>query len=369
MKMDRRLIRNFNWPLTVLVLGICTVGLINIYSAGHSLSPLSQEPYYIKQLKWIIIGIIFMIITFLIDYRTITRQAYLIYTVTIILLILVFVFGKTVQGAQRWLSFAGFTFQPSELAKLAIILVLARFFEDRGIDEKRRLRDLVIPFLLMGLPFVMILKQPDLGTALMLCAIFMFIVFFVGVYRKSLLLGAGALITMAPLAWHLLKDYQKQRLLTYLNPERDPLGAGYHAMQSIIAVGSGKLTGKGYLAGTQTQLRFLPEQQTDFVFSVLAEEWGFAGAFFVLILLVLQIFLGLKIAAGARESSGAIIAYGVTVSIALGVFVNIGMVLGLLPVVGVPLPFLSYGGSSILVLMMGVGLLLNVSGRRFLFHG
>lgn len=366
---DRRFMANFDWPLIILVMAICAVGIINLYSAGHSLSPLAQEPYYIKQLKWIAVGVFFMIITLLIDYRTITRYAYLIYAATIILLILVLLFGKTAQGAQRWLTLAGFSFQPSELVKLALVLVLARYFEDRGSDEKNRLRDLAIPFLLLGVPFALILKQPDLGTALMLCAIFLGIVFFVGVYWKSFLLGGGALILMAPLAWYLLRDYQKERLLTYLNPERDPLGAGYHTMQSIIAIGSGKLTGKGFLAGSQTQLKFLPEQQTDFVFSVLAEEWGFGGAVLVVFLLFLLVSMGLKIAAGARDATGAIIALGISVFIALGTFVNIGMVLGILPVVGVPLPFLSYGGSSILVLMIAIGLLLNVSGRRLMFQG
>jgi len=369
MSIDRRIIANFDWPLLLLVLTICAVGLINLYSAGHSIKLVTQEPYYIKQLKWIAIGIFFMVISFSLDYRTITRHAYLIYVVSIIMLLLVLVFGKTAQGAQRWLSFAGFSFQPSELVKLVLILVLARYFEDRRIDDKLHLSDLAVPFLLLGLPFALILKQPDLGTALIICAIFFLIVFFIGVKWRSLLLGSGALILLTPLAWYLLRDYQKERLLTFLNPERDPLGAGYHTIQSIIAIGSGKLTGKGFLAGSQTQLKFLPEQQTDFVFSVLAEEWGFAGAILVIILLFVLVSMGLKIASGARDASGAIIAFGVTVFIALGVFINIGMALGILPVVGVPLPFLSYGGSSILVLMLGVGLLLNVSGRRFLLYG
>lgn len=368
MKIDRRLIVNFDWLLLFLILGICTAGLLNIYSAGYSLRHLPQEPYYIKQLKWVILGFFFMIFTFSIDYRTISRYAYLIYVISILLLIAVFLSGKTAQGAQRWIVLAGFTFQPSELIKLSLILALARFFEDRGLDGPCRLRDLLIPFLLMAVPFALILKQPDLGTALMLFFIFTSIVLFIGIQWRSLLLaGLGFLLT-TPLGWYLLKDYQKERLFTYLTPERDPLGAGYHTIQSIIAVGSGGLTGKGFLQGSQTQLKFLPERQTDFVFSVLAEEWGFIGAMTILTMFFLLISLGLRISAGSRDLNGAIISFGVTAFIALAVLVNISMALGILPVVGVPLPFLSYGGSSTVVLMTGVGLLMNVGVRRFIFQ-
>ncbi|MDI6726527.1 MAG: rod shape-determining protein RodA [Smithellaceae bacterium] len=368
MKIDRRLIVNFDWPLLFLVLGMCAAGLLNIYSAGYSLRYLPQEPYYIKQLKWVALGIVFMIFTFSIDYRTISRYAYLIYAVSILLLISVLVFGKTAQGAQRWIVLGGFTFQPSELIKLSLILVMARFFEERGLDGPYRLRDLLIPFILLAVPFTLILIQPDLGTALMLFFIFIAIVFFIGIYWKSLILAAAGFLLATPLCWYLLRDYQKERLLTFLSPERDPLGSGYHTIQSIIAVGSGKLTGKGFLEGTQTQLKFLPEQQTDFVFSALAEEWGFIGAMAVLSMFFILISLGLRISAGSRDLNGAVISFGVTAFIALAVFVNMGMVLGILPVVGVPLPFLSYGGSSTVVLMMGIGLLMNVGVRRFIFQ-
>lgn len=353
----------------VLVLAVFSLGVINIYSAGHSMLLMGDEPYYIKQLKWIGVGFIFLLVFFLVDYWTITRYAYILYAISIILLIIVSITGNAVHGAQRWLSFAGFNFQPSELSKLTLILVLASFFESRGIEEKQSHHNLIVPILLLALPFILILMQPHLGNALILAMIFLFIVIFVGVERRFMIVAGCAILAVAPFFWYLLEDYQKRRIVTFLDPERDPLGTGFQTIQSMIAVGSGQLTGRGFLAGSQSQLAFLPEQHTDFVFSVLAEEWGFAGAALVLILLFTLISKGFKIAAGARDVSGAVIAYGITVLIALGVFVNIGMVLGILPVVGVPLPFFSYGGSVTLVLMIGLGLLFNVSARRSFLYG
>jgi len=217
-------------------------------------------------------------------------------------------------------------------------------------------------------PFLLILKQPDLGTALMLIVIFVSIIAFMGVNRKSLIFVVVSGLILAPGGWFLLKDYQRERLITFLNPERDPLGSGYHIIQSKIAIGSGEIFGKGFLSGSQTQLKFLPEQQTDFVFSVFAEEWGFIGSMFLIAVFMVIILWGLKIALQAKDSLGTIIAFGVTAFISWEVFINIGMVLGILPVVGIPLPFFSYGGSAMLTLMAAVGLLMNVSARRFILQ-
>ena len=218
------------------------------------------------------------------------------------------------------------------------------------------------------LPFLFILKQPDLGTGLILLILFLSIVFFVGLNWKAFLTAAVGGVILAPIGWTLLKDYQKGRILTFFNPERDPLGSGYHIIQSMIAVGSGGVFGKGFLKGSQTQLKFLPEQQTDFVFSVFAEEWGFIGGLILMIMFLVLILWGLKIVIHSKDYLGALVAFGITSLIFWEIFINIGMVLGILPVVGIPLPFLSYGGSAMLVLMISVGLLMNISVRRFILQ-
>jgi rod shape determining protein RodA len=252
--------------------------------------------------------------------------------------------------------------------KLTIILALARYFDDHKSNEPYTLKELVIPFLMAMGPFLLILKQPDLGTALIVMIIFASIVFFIGVNWKSFAIAFSGGLMLMPLAWYFLKDYQRNRLITFLNPENDPLGTGYHIIQSMIAVGSGGILGKGFLKGSQTQLKFLPEQQTDFVFSVFAEEWGFIGALFVFFLFASLIFWGLKIALHSRDLLGTLIAFGITALISWEVFINVGMVLGILPVVGIPLPFLSYGGSAMIVLLTAIGLLMNVSVRRLILQ-
>jgi rod shape determining protein RodA len=360
LKFDRRIFQHFDWTLLALVLSVCAIGIVNIYSTGFSASG-GQSPFYLKQIQWISLGLIFMMIIFFIDYRVIIEGAYVIYGISVALLVFVFIFGYAAHGSQRWIGGGGFALQPSELMKVVIIITLARYFDDHRSNEPYKLKELLMPFLL-------ILKQPDLGTALILIIIFVSIVFFIGVDWKSLIIVfAGGLISI-PIIWHLIKDYQKERLITFINPENDPLGAGYHIIQSMIAVGSGEIFGKGFLSGSQTQLKFLPEQQTDFIFSVFAEEWGFIGGLVLIIMFMAIIFWGLKIALQARDSLGTIVAFGVTALISWEVFINIGMVLGILPVVGIPLPFFSYGGSAMLSLMMATGLLMNVSARRFILQ-
>ena len=368
LKFDRQLLVNFDWTLMLLVLGICTVGILNIYSTGYSLASIKSSPLFVKQIQWIAIGLLFMTIAFFIDYRVVGAYIYIFHGATILLLLLVSFYGYTTHGSQRWFVVLGFSFQPSELVKLTLILSLARYFSDHRAKGDYNLKELFIPFLLMFLPFLLILRQPDLGTALMLFLLFSSIVLFVGIQWKDILLAAAGALVMMPIGWHFLRDYQRDRILTFFNPERDPLGAGYHIIQSMIAVGSGGFFGKGFLKGTQTQLKFLPEQQTDFVFSVFAEEWGFLGGAVLLVMFLTLILWGLKIALHSRDYLGTLIAYGITMLIFWGVFINIGMVLGILPVVGIPLPFLSYVGSAVVVLMTGIGLLMNVSTRRFMLQ-
>ncbi len=369
LKYDSRNYRDFDWALLAIVLSICAIGIINIYSAGHSYGGAGeQSPFYIKQLLWILLGLIAMIVAFLVDYRFLARGAYAIFGITIALLVLVHLFGYTMHGSQRWISIGGLVIQPSELMKIAIILVLARYFEDHKSANPYKLRQLIIPALIVLLPFVLILKQPDLGTALIVLLISASVIFFIGVNWKSFLIACSGVLLSVPIVWHFLKDYQKERLIIFFNPERDPLGAGYHIIQSMIAIGSGGLLGKGFLSGSQTQLKFLPEQQTDFVFSVFAEEWGFIGGFILLILFMSLILWAFKIALHARDLLGTIIAFGIASLLSWQVCINIGMVLGVLPVVGIPLPFLSYGGSAMVSLMAGIGLLMNINARRFIMH-
>ncbi len=365
-KIDRRLFANFDWVLLGLVLLISGIGILNLYSAGYNLR-VTEEHLYTKQMSWILLGLIMMVIAFSVDYHIIIRHAYLIYVVSVLLLFLVSFYGNIVHGSQRWLVIWGFSFQPSELMKLAIIIVLVRYFDD-NMEKGYYPANLVILLTIVGIPFFMIVRQPDLGTAMFLMVLFLSMAVFAGIGRKVLIrLGLGGMI-FAPLCWFFLKDYQRERILTFLNPERDPLGAGYHIIQSIIAIGSGGVWGKGILKGTQTQLRFLPEQQTDFAFSVFAEEWGFVGVFVLMFIFLVLVLWGLKIARYSRDLTGALTAFGVTMFVFWGIFINIGMVIGIFPVVGIPLPFFSYGGSSMIVLMTGVGLLMNVSMRRFILQ-
>lgn len=368
MKFDRRLFFNFDWTLLVLILVISFIGILNIYSAGNSLDNFRQETLYIKQAQWIIIGLILIGIIICIDYRFICRFAYVIYALSIMLLFVVALFGYATHGSQRWVTLGGFSFQPSELVKLTIIIALAKYFDDHMTERSYSLKELLMPFFIVLIPFLFILKQPDLGTALMLIFIAISISFFIGIQWKSLLLSVTGGLMIVPFSWFFLKDYQKERIMTFFDPENDPLGAGYHIIQSIIAVGSGGIFGKGYLKGTQTQLKFLPVQQTDFVFSVFAEEWGFLGGLILMTMFLILILWCLKIALHSRDLLGLLLSFGITMLIFWEVFINVGMVLGMLPVVGIPLPFLSYGGSSMVVLMIAMGLLLNVSMRRFVLH-
>jgi len=368
MKIDRRLILNFDWFFLFLVLIIASIGLMNIYSAGASLTDDSLRNLYLRQIIWLGVGFFLMVATFSIDYRFLVRFAYVFYGVTLIILILVFVVGFATRGSQRWIALGFFSFQPSELMKLSLILALAKYFDEHKIEKGYSLKDLWLPGLMVFVPLLFILKQPDLGTAIIIMIIFFTIIFMVGLKWRCLLVIFLVGLICLPTGWFFLKDYQRDRIIAFLNPQVDPLGSGYHIIQSIIAVGSGGLLGKGFLKGSQTQLKFLPEQQTDFIFSVFAEEWGFLGGLLLLCLFLVLILWGLKIAFQAKDRPGQIISLGVVAIIFSQFFINVGMVIGLLPVVGIPLPFMSYGGSSLVSLMIGMGLILNVRMRRFIFQ-
>jgi len=365
---DRRLVQYFDWGLLGLTFLIAAFGLATLYSAVHGDPAPPHRSLFVKQMIWYGGGLAVMTAIFLFSYKFFDRWAYIFYFFCNALLVWVLLFGKYVSGARRWIDFGPVSLQPSELIKIGVIIVLARFYSRFATTRGFTLRELVTPLLLVMLPFFLIVKQPDLGTTLLVLLIAGTMTAYVKIERRSLiyLIAAGAVAV--PLVWSYLKGYQKQRILTFLDPDRDPLGAGYHIIQSKIAIGSGMLTGKGFRQGTQNALSFLPEQHTDFIFSVFSEEWGFLGAMAMLVVFLVMILWGLNIAYNCRDQFGAILCVGVTAMIFWQVFINIGMVMGLMPVVGVPLPFVSYGGSSILTIMVCVGILLNVSMRRFLFE-
>ncbi len=364
---DRRLIQHFDWILLLILLLLAGISILNLYSATYAVRDIGGSQIFIKQVYWYLIGfaVFFFMTTF--NYNVLEQLAYPAYFVTIALLVAVLLVGKVTSGSQRWLSFGPISFQPSELIKIAIVMVLARFYSRRGGHQGYRLRELWQPFLLIMIPCILILKEPDLGTALLLVAASFCVILFSRVNWKSLVILVVLALSVAPFVWHQLKDYQKTRILTFIRPDMDPLGSGYHINQSKIAIGSGQFWGKGFLKGTQTRLNFLPEQHTDFAFSVLGEEWGFIGSVSLLLLYLFLILWGLNIAKTSKDKLGAIMAVGIVAFIFWQVVINVGMVIGLLPVVGIPLVLFSYGGSSLITTMAATGLLMNISMRRFMF--
>jgi rod shape determining protein RodA len=368
MMFDRRLIQYFDWGLLGLTALIVSIGLVALYSALNVEEASPERVLFTKQLIWYAVGSVGMVITFLFSYKSIERWGHVFYIVSMGLLVFVMFFGRVIAGSKRWLVLGPVSLQPSEMAKLAVTIMLARYYAKVITTNGLGIRELWPPVVLTAIPFVLIVRQPDLGTAMMVALIAGSITVFTKIEKRTFICLSTGGILAVPLVWFFLKSYQKQRILTFLNPDRDPLGAGYHIIQSKIAIGSGMLAGRGFLKGTQNALSFLPEQHTDFIFSVLAEEWGFLGSAIVVMFFLFIIVWGLNIAYRCRDPFGTILSVGITAMIAWQVFINIGMVMGILPVVGVTLPFLSYGGSSVITLMIGIGILLNISMRRFLFE-
>jgi rod shape determining protein RodA len=362
---DRHFIQYFDWGLFTVSLLLGAMGLITLYSVVTAGAVAAQKTLVIKQLIWFGAGLGFMVVSLLFNYKLLDRYANGFYALCILMLIAVIFFGKYVGGSKRWLVFGPVSVQPSEIVKIAVIVVLASYYSKNAYTRGFTLRQLLIPVVLVAVPFALIVAQPDLGTALLVVLIAGSMTMFVKIEKRSFRYLIFSGMVTVPLVWFFLKDYQKRRILTFLSPEGDPLGAGYHIIQSKIAIGSGVLTGKGYLKGTQNALNFLPEQHTDFIFSVFAEEWGFVGSAVLIVLFLLLIIWGLNVAHSSRDPFGTILAVGISSMIFWQVFVNIGMVMGLMPVVGIPLPFVSYGGSSIATTMIAIGLLINVSMRRY----
>jgi len=372
--LDQRRVANLPWGMVALIFAIALIGLATVYSATYT----SKGPstLYYRQLVWLAIGVIVMLLALVVDYHTVGRYAYVLYAVSLLLLILVMAIGRTGMGAQRWLAIGPFAFQPSELAKLSVTLALARYFAE---DPKRGgydLRDLAIPGVMVLIPLLLVLKQPDLGTALMLLLTSSLIIMIAGIRVRSvivvLLIGAtiaSAVFLVPPVRhkiWGKLKPYQQNRITAFVDPGSDPLGSGYHANQSKIAVGSGQITGKGFRQGTQSQMAFLPERHTDFIFAVISEEHGLIGAGLLVILYLVLLLAGVDTATKAKDRLGVLMAGGIVSMISLYVFINVGMAVGIVPVVGVPLPLVSYGGTSIITTFLALGLLLNIQMRRFM---
>ncbi|MBF0583652.1 MAG: rod shape-determining protein RodA [Magnetococcales bacterium] len=356
--------QRFPWSLLALLLITSALGLVVLYSAvgGYTgQQETSNIQYLLRQSGRFGIGLVLMfVVAFAGSERVYRRYAYLAYGISLALLVAVFLAGSVSMGARRWLDVGFMRIQPSELMKVTLVLALARYYHDRAVVVGFGWRDLGIPLLLVAMPLALILKQPDLGTGITMAAVGMVVIVVAGLSWKMILLSLALLLAALPVAWGALHDYQRQRIYTLFAPERDPLGSGYHIIQSKIAVGSGGLLGKGFMAGSQSHLDFLPERHTDFIFSVLAEEWGFVGCVTLMILYMLITFRGLLIASMAHHRFGLLTAVGFITLFAFQVIINIGMVIGLLPVVGIPLPLISYGGSSLITLLFSMGLIAHV---------
>src|SRR5216683_2435543 len=364
---DRRFILHFDWTVFLLTLMLAGLGLISVMSASYAGPHKALDPLVMRQLIWIAAGTAAMLITVVVDYRAFQTYAYPIYVIVVLLLIMVLGMGHATGGSKRWINLGLFKLEPSELAKIAVVFVMVRYLREEPPKGGWRLRQMIIPFILLGIPAALVLKQPDLGTGLTLVMITITLIFVSGLNWRTMAMLALAGMLAAPLSWHYLKPYQRQRLVTFLNPQADPLGAGYHIIQSEIAIGAGGPFGKGFLNGTQARLNFLPEQHTDFIFAVFAEEFGLAGSIILLTLYASLIARGAWIARHARERFGALLAIGLTAIVFWQVAINIGMATGMLPVVGITLPLVSYGGSSLIAMMAAMGILININTRRYLF--
>uniref|UniRef100_A0A7C4ELI1 Peptidoglycan glycosyltransferase RodA n=1 Tax=Thermodesulfovibrio aggregans TaxID=86166 RepID=A0A7C4ELI1_9BACT len=369
LKIDRRLIEYFDWITFGVILFISIIGILTIYSATRP--PLDEgehPPFYVKQLIWLTIATLALFIFVTFDYKKLKDFWLLFYIFGILLLILVLFTGKTAMGAKRWINLGFFSFQPSEIFKIVFIISISSFLEEKSspLTVKDTLKTLII---FGAIPFLLIVKQPDLGTALLIIIITFLMLIYKGLPPRLLILFLSILVISTVFLWEILweglKEYQKNRLIAFIDPYIDPKGIGYNLVQSVISIGSGGLFGKGFLQGTQGPLKFLPERHTDFIFSIFAEEWGFLGCFILLILYFIVIIRCFQTSTIAKDGFGRLLATGFTLIFILYFTINIGMSLGIMPVVGIPLPFMSYGGTTLLANFVGIAMVINVRMRRF----
>lgn len=359
-------LKKFNWSLIALEIILFGIGIWNLISATGVQD--KSLGLYKSQALWFGIGMCLTAVILLFHYSILSRLAYFIYFTNLMLLGAVLILGRSSLGAKRWLGIGALRLQPSEFMKLSVVICLAKYFESDQTVGGYGTRDLILPSLLVGLPSLLIMLQPDLGTALIILLTFVSMMLFIRIQPKTLLTIALCATVALPTIYKFgLKPYQRQRLVSFLNPGSDPKGSGYNSIQSMIAVGSGQLFGKGYKKGTQSQLNFLPEHHTDFIFSVFSEEHGFVGGLVLITLYLIFMLNGLSVAYQSHDKFGVLLALGVMTIFFWHIFINMGMVMGLLPIVGVPLPFLSYGGSSLVTSLVGVAILTNIANKKFMF--
>lgn len=362
--LNKRLLRNLDLITIVVTCLIIAVSLIIIGSATHINTPSEDRYWYVqRQGLFAIINFIIIFIILHFDYKLLQRYGNFFYVFNLIMLLAVMLFGQSALGAQRWIQIGPINLQPSEFSKIIMIISIASIL-DKRVGKLNTIKDVLPVFIYVGIPFLLVLKQPDLGTSLVFIAILFGMIFVAGINTRVLITIIGAGIAFMPIFWHFLKDYQKKRLTVFIDPNVDPLGSGYHIIQSKIAIGSGMIFGKGLFAGTQSQLNFLPENHTDFIFAVIGEELGFIGAVLVLLLYLVLLYRGVKIAGAARDNFGTLLATGITSMLTFHVLVNVGMTAGIMPVTGIPLPLMSYGVSSLTTNLVSIGILLNVYMRR-----
>jgi len=355
-----RKMSRFDWWLVLCLAAASAFGVVMLYSVagGHF------EPWAMKHIQRFIIGFMVLCTVAIIDIRWWLRVSFPLYIISLLLLILVELVGTTAMGAQRWLTLGPVQIQPSEFMKITLVLALAAYFQYTPPNKVSQFWRVCLALLMIGVPVALVVHQPDLGTAVLLLAGALGMMFASGIHWAYFVTGGVSATVALPFLWTFLHTYQKQRILTFFKPESDPLGAGYHIMQSKIALGSGGVSGKGLMNGTQSQLNFLPEKHTDFIFTTMGEELGLLGCLALLCVYFIILAIGLKISLKAKNRFGAMVAMGVCMTFFLYIFVNVAMVMGLLPVVGVPLPFVSYGGTAMMTLMFGFGLLMNVWVHR-----
>ncbi|MGC8767882.1 rod shape-determining protein RodA [Calditerrivibrio sp.] len=363
-QVDKRLFKNFDVYLSGVILSILLYGFIAVYSASYDPTANKFSTFYIKQLYWALIGISFYIFFSFFNYKHLIKWNVIFYILGLVILALVLVIGHIGMGAQRWINIGGFRFQPSEFFKIVFILMMPKIYNDFD-GNKIGLMDVIKKFWLVLPPFILVFLQPDLGTAMVFLAVWGILLLFRGVKTKTLIFFLILSVVITPVMWNKLHDYQRERVLTFLNPESDPYGAGYHVIQSKIAIGSGGITGKGLLKGTQSHLKFLPERHTDFIFALINEEFGFLGGVLMIGLFGFLIFRLLYVAQKTKEFSGRILLVAIASLIFFQFFVNAGMTLGLLPVVGIPMPLVSYGGSALITFMTLLGIANSISIRKF----
>ena len=350
-----------NWGLVLLITIIACAGFAMLYSVAGG----SFHPWALPQIFRFVIGLVLLIVIAMVDIRVWMSLAYPAYGVVLVLLLATTIMGKVGGlGAQRWLELGPLQIQPSELMKISLVLALARYLHGQAVEDISKPLKLLIPVAMIGMPAVLVLMQPNLGTAMILCADGASLLFLAGLSWWWILPTIGAGVAAVPIAWRFMHDYQKQRVLTFLDPSSDALGAGWNISQAEIAVGSGGLAGKGYMQGTQSRLNFLPEKETDFIWTVLGEEFGFVGSIAMLLLFAVVIAYGIRIAMASRSQFGRLLATGITLNFFFYIMINAAMVMGLIPVVGIPMPLISYGGTAMLTVMVGFGLLMSVHVHR-----